>query len=137
MQMCEKVLQISSTAMVCDTCRKRLSKKKHQYYLQLSLMTLVLQNQRKVKSFFKMMKLLHHLIEEDILEQSNSHKISGNDVVWGMGKLQYISSLFKYPEQDVCSVPLESILILFDPQTRTSCVYTLSKTKSLLLPKCF
>ena len=27
MQMCEKVLQISSTAMVCDTCRKRLSKK--------------------------------------------------------------------------------------------------------------
>ena len=25
--MCEKVLQISSTAMVCDTCRKRLSKK--------------------------------------------------------------------------------------------------------------
>ena len=28
MQMCEKVLQISSTVMVCDTCRKRLSKKK-------------------------------------------------------------------------------------------------------------
>ena len=27
MQMCEKVLQISSTAMVCDTRRKRLSKK--------------------------------------------------------------------------------------------------------------
>ena len=26
-QMCEKVLQISSTAMVCDTCRKRLSEK--------------------------------------------------------------------------------------------------------------
>ena len=26
--MCEKVLQISSTAMVCDTCRKTLSKKK-------------------------------------------------------------------------------------------------------------
>ena len=37
MQMCEKALQISSTAMVCDTCRKILSKKKHQYYLQLSL----------------------------------------------------------------------------------------------------
>ena len=27
MQMCEKVLQISSIAMVCDTCRKRLSQK--------------------------------------------------------------------------------------------------------------
>ena len=26
--MCEKVLQISSTGMVCDTCRKRLSKKR-------------------------------------------------------------------------------------------------------------
>ena len=45
--------------------------------------------------------------------------------------------MFKYPEQDVCSVPLESILILFNPQTRTNCVYTLSKTKSLLLPNCF
>ena len=27
MQMCEKFLQISSTAMVCDTCRKGLSGK--------------------------------------------------------------------------------------------------------------
>ena len=28
-------------------------------------------------------------------------------------------SLFKYPEQDVHSVPLKSILTLVDPQTRT------------------
>ena len=37
---------------------------------------------------------------------------------------------FKYPEQeDVRSVPLESILTLVDPRTRTGRVYTLSRNK--------
>ena len=36
---------------------------------------------------------------------------------------------FKYPEQDVRSVPLESILTLVDPRTRTGHVYTLSRNK--------
>ena len=48
------------------------------------------------------------------------------------------SSSFKYPEQeDVCSVPLESILTLVDPRTRTGRVSTLSKQEVTAASKAF
>ena len=38
------------------------------------------------------------------------------------------SSSFRYPQaQDICNVPIENVLTLVDPRTRTGRVYTLAK----------
>ena len=38
------------------------------------------------------------------------------------------SSLFRFPEtHDICTVPIDDILMVVDPRTRTGRVYTLSR----------
>ena len=50
------------------------------------------------------------------------------------------SNSFKYPQaQDICTVPIENVLILVDPRTRTGHVYTLTITcasKKLMSQSC-
>ena len=43
------------------------------------------------------------------------------------------SSSYKYPgTQDICTVPINNILTIVDPRSRSGCVYTLSKDETKL-----